>query len=667
MDKGLTRFMKGRLRIAAVMAVFLVAVAVPAMAFASYSNQYPAPDTTVTVQPAVVGATFAGTYSAVDLATAAITIDGVPQATSAQKQATAGSWSATEVGPDVNGHYNIVWTWTAGGAAGLVNVICSPTTLAAGSHAVIVTLDGETASWSFTKVDNPLPPVPPVPGDELCMDCHVDYDGVAGHNGGASCGSCHGTGLAFEPAHTYAIPAAEGAAGVDAVHDAIDKSDSSACTACHGTDYLAIDLVAGEHQGCSCHAYGEAGEPNECVDCHDGQYAPHGFADAPAHGEGWYAASGHNAAPYDNLGGKTKFDGTEGVTIFVEAERDFLPSMPATWVVEGVFGPAKAPTAWLGQPVYAGDVTTMTTTWELPTAQVFWAAGDPSAPASAITGLDWDTVVACEDCHTGLSASGPHGAAENWGLDPAYPGEYSMAVLTKHVTDNFNTPTVGDGFASGIAIRSDLSTASVLALRTDGSTGPQAVICAKCHDLENQVPLVAGGSITPTTPVVGSNTGHNSHHQDATDGSDQCVSCHIGVPHGWKVPRMLVNSAVAEAPYLDPKAVGTTRTQGGVQMYRWNGTYWVALPKPYATAASMTADPIGFAGYTNITGAYNREGMQSLSGVNDHFSIKNDTYQFPAAGLNTVNTDDMIYWSEPQCQACNDHGGEDGVRVIDSE
>jgi len=57
--------------------------------------------------------------------------------------------------------------------------------------------------------------------------------------------------------------------------------------------------------------------------------------------------------------------------------------------------------------------------------------------------------------------------------------------------------------------RSDLSTGSVLRLRQNGTAGASAVICAKCHDLENVVAFGDG-----RVGTVGSNTGHNSHHQD---------------------------------------------------------------------------------------------------------------------------------------------------------
>jgi hypothetical protein len=398
---------------------------------------------------------------------------------------------------------------------------------------------------------------------------------------------------------------------------------------CHGTNFDA-DIAMGPI----------------CTDCHSntaagGLLAPHGFE---------MKASGHNTTLLGKVGAFSKFDGSQGITLKVEAEKSFT-SMPATYFVEAGFQAATTPLAWVGSNVATGATTTMTSKWDLPTAQTFWKTGDAEAPSTAVTGLTWNSVITCGDCHTGLAPAGPQGAAAtNWGLDPNYPGEYSMATLTKQVTDNFNVAGIQPLSVSGIAVRSSLTTGSVLADRTDGTQGGTAIICAKCHDLMNQVPLIAGGSITPTTPVVGSNTGHNSHHQDATDGSDQCVSCHIGVTHGWKVPRLLVNTGASEAPYLDPKATGTTRTNNAVQMYRWNGTAWVA-------------DNV------NLPGRYNREGMESLSGVDNHTAIKDSTDPavFPAAGLNTVATDDMIYWSEAGCKACNDHTGEDEIRIVDAE
>ena len=162
-------------------------------------------------------------------------------------------------------------------------------------------------------------------------------------------------------------------------------------------------------------------------------------------------------------------------------------------------------------------------------------------------------------------------------MDSNYPGDYSYAELTKYVTanlawpttnSNYNTPLSVSGIAMfpGAATHSDITSAAVnvvpagassaLANRTDGTTGATAVICAKCHKLENFISSANGG----VNAVEGANTAHDSHHQDQLDGSPQCVNCHVGIPHGWKRPRLLVNTDVDTAPILDAQHLGTTRT-----------------------------------------------------------------------------------------------------------
>jgi len=282
---------------------------------------------------------------------------------------------------------------------------------------------------------------------------------------------------------------------------------------------------------------------------------------------------------------------------------------------------------------------------------VFWSASDTSAPSSAIKGLNKDSVITCQDCHTGLNAAGPHGAAQNWGLDPAYPGDYSYAGLTKYVTANLAFPSTSTAYAtplsvSGIAMFNGgtgvLTTqTTAVALRTDGTQGPTAVICAKCHDLEN---LVAGGVTgTATVPTVeGANTAHDSHHQDQSDGSPQCVNCHVGVPHGWRAPRLLVDTDTDPAPYLDPQHLGTTRN---------------------SSTGNNTGDT------RNPLTGFNGQGMQSLSGVNNHtLGGSNGTPGWQPYTVGTGRAEPTLnqahngtaYWAEDQCQACGDHVGENG-------
>jgi hypothetical protein len=183
-------------------------------------------------------------------------------------------------------------------------------------------------------------------------------------------------------------------------------------------------------------------------------------------------------------------------------------------------------------------------------------------------------------------------------------------------------------------MRSVLTTAATLISRTDGTKGATAVICAKCHDLENYSAL--------SNSVEGANTAHDSHHQDQADGSPQCVNCHIGVPHGWKMPRLLVDTDVDVAPYRDPDQLGTTRS---------------------SSTGNNTGDTRGPNGF-------NRQGMQALSGVNDHtLGGPGGTQPYgtgdglPTATLNLGHVG-MAYWAEPQCQGCGDHPGETPAQII---
>jgi hypothetical protein len=195
------------------------------------------------------------------------------------------------------------------------------------------------------------------------------------------------------------------------------------------------------------------------------------------------------------------------------------------------------------------------------------------------------------------------------------------------------TPYFTAFYASGIDMRSTLATAGTLISRTDGTTGPTAVICAKCHDLEN--------FNYASWAVEGANTAHDSHHQDQTNGSSQCVSCHIGLPHGWKRPRLLVNTATDVAPYLSPDELGTS--------------------------ASATTSTLGGGS----------AGMLSLSAINNHplggsvqepYSTGSGaasvslytTYNFDGSIANTATPYNpghvgYAYWNEGQCAACNDH------------
>lgn len=180
--------------------------------------------------------------------------------------------------------------------------------------------------------------------------------------------------------------------------------------------------------------------------------------------------------------------------------REFNPS---NYSYHNVLGQAVA-----GQTVFGvvpeNQTTTITVTWPLPTENVF------------VAGYNWNTKLTCTSCHandanSATQAKGPHGSAARWILDPAYSGDWKNAGLSS-------------GSTNGMAYQNGTSA-------TD-------IICAKCHD------LYGTGGINGW-----SNTAHSrsAHFVTRTD-AKYCTTCHTGVPHGWKRPRLLGYST-DPAPY----------------------------------------------------------------------------------------------------------------------
>ncbi|MEI8082487.1 MAG: hypothetical protein WCI74_11650, partial [Actinomycetes bacterium] len=379
---------------------------------------------------------------------------------------------------------------------------------------------------------------------------------------------------------------------------------------CHGTGY---DTAA---------AMGPA-----CYECHEGLDAPHGFV---------YTASGHSTKSLGKRGAYEKFDGSG--------------SNPAlTWTATQAFTittnkAAAALTVAPGTSFTAGQTGVVNSDWVFPTKSVFWAEGAVGNATTAMEGLTKDSIITCEDCHTGLAPAGPHGAdPTNWGIDPNFPGDYSMAGLTKKVTsgDKIGGNT-GVYSPSGIFVASNLTSASTIgkwatsADWKDGTTGANAVICAKCHGLmtvmpaDSSIPATTNAAVWGTTPntsgrlwavAVGANTAHNSHHQDSTDGSPQCVSCHVAVPHGWNQPRLLIDIEGGEyegTVYQSENAVEAMGTLAALNNH-------VLVP-------------------TNGTIAYD-----SGSGAALTPGVAGTSIDVSRAGT--------VLWDESQCDACGDHYG----------
>jgi len=356
-----------------------------------------------------------------------------------------------------------------------------------------------------------------------------------------------------------------------------------------------------EHNGCSCHAYFEARNKTACEGCHNGAHAAHTFDSANS-------ASGHSTTTYGKKGVYTKFDGSQGVLLKDTQEN------------------------------------TVTTDWPFPEVNVFWAANAKTtgeAPSAAIVGLTKDSVVTCQDCHTGLSAAGPHGAAQNWGIDPNYPGPYKYAVLgaRKGVTEATST--------SGIKFRTSMSdapgyTGPTAAASTgldptrnggndptelaDGTKGEHAVICAKCHDLFNEGTGMDGWSNGMDNPesIHGMHAGGTTvetaarlltrgGNQGRTDGRSDCVNCHIAIPHGWKRPRLMVNGFTGLYP------TGGTETTPAAYVQS------VADPFPY------------WQGRGQVMADGNSPGNGPISATENH----------------TLTPEGVPYWDEQMCIACS--------------
>ena len=440
------------------------------------------------------------------------------------------------------------------------------------------------------------------------------------------------------------------------MHKSATGALSSACTTCH-RDNLATVHANAEFGGCGCHTasfltarmaafMAPGATPAECVSCHAGTHAAHAFGDS---------ISGHSTTTYGKKGVYTKFDGSQGVTL-KDSEGD-----------------------------------TVTTDWDFPSVNVFWAATDTAAPATAIKGLTKDSVVSCQDCHVGLNTvAGPHGAAEQFGIDPNYDYPFKYAIVggpagAVSATDgslNYTAPgqtpkpgrfaaatpttsTAGiPASASGIKARIAANLGTVAApiksvnpadlmitnyenypdykgaeYIADATSGQYAVICAKCHDLYNWTSKPTTTSVDQGWGNAGPDnyegmhgahaggTSRNGNDVGRIDGRSDCVNCHVAVPHAWRQPRLLVNG------YTGPIMLG-----GG-----WIGGVLV----PPTTSIASVADPFPY---------FQGRGMPLFAGAN---VVAPAPAVSPGNGPNDAKDDHAAnaygkpVWEEAACVSCS--------------
>jgi len=167
-----------------------------------------------------------------------------------------------------------------------------------------------------------------------------------------------------------------------------------------------------------------------------------------------------------------------------------------------------------------------------PVIQALPSTGNRRLAAGALTG-GWTPgmVMTCSDCHSTDSAAsaGPHGSTVKWMLNPNTTGtKYYNWPYTSAANNGMNTGTFVNG--------------------TGTSTVPTGNFCFSCHTW-------SGGG--------GAHTGCNSH-------AISCVGCHIRVPHGGKMVRLLT-SPNAPGRYK-PNGDGTGTTYLGSVTRPGSGT-----------------------------------------------------------------------------------------------
>lgn len=189
-----------------------------------------------------------------------------------------------------------------------------------------------------------------------------------------------------------------------------------------------------------------------------------------------------------------------------------------------------------------------------PVIQPLPETGNRRLNAAALTG-GWapGEVMSCSDCHgrdtsTSATAQGPHGSTVKWLLT----GKYQNWPFTS---------AAANGTAAG----------GTLLIGTGTTTYPAANFCFNCHTW-------AAGGYGHTK----SSGGHNK----------ACVNCHIRVPHGGKVPRLL--TGVNVPPRYKPDG------NGGA----FSGSYLTSAQLPatgYMGANDVSCTTICGARHTNNT------------------------------------------------------------------
>lgn len=312
-----------------------------------------------------------------------------------------------------------------------------------------------------------------------------------------------------------------------------DRTPNCAGGACHGGAFDALNVqtafglayrhpveVSGRHSDTeTATGLGASNRHSECADCHDPHAARSGLHTEGSSLSGGALRGAIGIKPVASWPGNWTVVAASGWTtermtgeagdveayVCLKCHSSYsgqpfsvtTPSNPAGYTSSDLaleFNPSNfSEHNVLGQSVGMEDVFTVggtTYTWTKPADSAFLLSPWTS-----------NSMMTCTSCHTNSTAAakGPHGSSAQWLID-----------------------------ARGSATVADWKT-TYLSNTTNGMSNTTN-ICAKCH-----------------TSLLSVNDVHaEGSHQGSTDG--RCNNCHVGIPHGWKRPR-LIGYTTDPAPY----------------------------------------------------------------------------------------------------------------------
>ncbi len=351
--------------------------------------------------------------------------------------------------------------------------------------------------------------------------------GNMAHSSGNACFNCHGNsaGVSDTASGSTNSPKFNGHGSAstklmrfpyDATIAARSSSDAgNICHNCHGNPAVgtAPNVLTPMQQS---YGHGTVTADTSCFDCHDQHMAKagiHTVGSATLSGALQGAPAAQVTFSAANWGGAT----VDAVNL-VDATAEYKICFRCHNFAAGAGATAKTDQSWefnpanlSGHPVASGLIN-----YSNSAAPKGLSAAQLLAPWNNPANIG-NQVMYCSDCHgnSGSGAQGPHGSATKWllvGVNRAWP--YTNAASN------------GTSAAAG--------TLFTLANRTTGLGTANGLFCYNCH---------------PSTNV-------NNVHSTGNHSGVPCVGCHIRVPHGGKVARLINTNTAGKVPRYAPDGNG---------------------------------------------------------------------------------------------------------------